>query len=177
MLRRKRKRRALYRVWPGQPACSSWKEKICEKNLSAPGANSWSVFSKKLVKTSGSLTSSAAPKMSCSESRRSSPLKASSPKNRTQSTKAAGAAAPGSNSRSLRTKQVTILFLLIALSGLGREGALRPDRPKPSYSLDREREPFRGRCVGVTDGDTIRELPSSIARRPDSRLAPAPNKP
>ena len=56
----------------------------------------------------------------------------------------------------MRTKLVTILFLLSALTGLGREGALRADRPKPiTYALDREREPIYGRGVGVTDGDTI----------------------
>jgi endonuclease YncB( thermonuclease family) len=59
----------------------------------------------------------------------------------------------------MRTKLVTILFLLSALTGLGRDGALRADRPKPaSYALDGEREPVYGRCVGVTDGDTIRIL-------------------
>ena len=52
------------------------------------------------LKISGSLVSSAAPRRSCSGSRNSLASKAWSPKKKIQSTKAAGAAAPRSNSRS-----------------------------------------------------------------------------
>ena len=59
----------------------------------------------------------------------------------------------------MRAKLVALLFLLSALIALGQDRALTVDRAKPAtYALDREREPVYGRCVGVTDGDTLRVL-------------------
>src|SRR5262245_32393545 len=66
---------------------------------SAPGENCGPAFSRSLPKIFGSPTNSAAAKMSCSGSRKSSDSRDWLPKSRIQSTKPAGEAVPGSNSK------------------------------------------------------------------------------
>ena len=59
----------------------------------------------------------------------------------------------------MRTKLLILLLLFNVFAALGRDEALTANRTKSAtYALDREREPVYGRCIGVTDGDTIRVL-------------------
>jgi bifunctional non-homologous end joining protein LigD len=69
---------------------------LCKQPLTAR-RKLLATFSRNLLNISGSLTSSAALKRICSVSPRSSALRGWSPRNRIHSTKAAAAAAPGSN--------------------------------------------------------------------------------
>jgi bifunctional non-homologous end joining protein LigD len=127
-----------------------WKGKTSANNRSLPGANSLPLFPRNPLKASGFLTSSVGPKTISFVSPKSLASRGWSPNARIQFTKAAGAAVPGSSSRSPKARNsLSGLYIARRRAEIFRLPACRLPESGRAYVRRQSRDRFFGKAFST----------------------------